>query len=212
MTPIQRTVLLCVLFNVVVVGVFVSRVLSTPELSAEELAEMGVTLLETPRDIAPFALRDDQGEVFDNARLQGKWTFLFFGFTHCPDICPTTMAEMAKAYRGLVDAGALEEAPFAGVLVSVDPERDGEQQLHNYVNAFSDDFAGVRGDRASLAAFAQQLNSTFMSVPDGEGGYTVDHSSQIVIINPYGHYQGFVKMPHSAETLRLAYQSLSRDF
>ncbi len=212
MTPVARTVSLCVLFIAVVVGLSVYSKVRLPTLSTEELRANGVFLLPRPRDIAPFTLTDHNGERFDNTRLQGLWTFVFFGFTHCPDICPTSMSEMGQADRALRGGGELEDA-FQGVLVTVDPERDTKELIGQYATAFSPRFFGVRGDREATAQFAQQVNAAFGKVPsEDEAGYTMDHTGNIIIINPRGHYHGFIKLPHTAETIRLAYQSLAASF
>lgn len=212
MTPVARTVSLCLLFIVVVVGLSVYSKVRLPTLSEEELREQGVFLLPRPRDIAPFALTDHNGDTYDNVRLQGHWTFVFFGFTHCPDVCPTSMSEMGQADRALRDGGELDDG-FQGILVTVDPERDTAELLGRYATAFSPRFYGVRGDREATASFAQQVSAAFGKVPsDDEAGYTMDHTGNIIIINPRGHYHGFIKLPHKAETIRLAYQSLAASF
>ncbi len=212
MSPVGRTVLLCVVFISLVLGAFVYTTLQTPELSDEELRDRGVFVMPRPRDVASFSLEDHTGAAFDNESLKGKWSFLFFGFTHCPDICPTTMSEMGQAERQMRQADPELADGFRGVLVSVDPERDTSEQLQSYVSAFSPSFLGVRGDIAATGVFAQQVNVAFAKVPTPDGRYTMDHSGQIVIINPEGHYHGFIKLPHQAETIRLAYQSLAARF
>jgi protein SCO1/2 len=196
-------------FIAAVLGMFVYSVTSVPQLSDEELRSQGVFLLPRPRDIAEFNLTDHRGEPFSNEQLMDQWTFMFFGFTHCPDVCPTTMSVLGQVDTRLRQEGVEQAHPFQGVLVSVDPERDTPEQLGPYATAFSPRFVGVTGDRAGLAELAQQLNVAFAKVPNGNGGYTMDHTGNIVIINPMGHYHGFIKMPHKEETIRLAYQSLA---
>ena len=212
MSPVAQTVTLCVAFITIVVGMFVYSTLQTPQLSDEELREQGVFLLPKPRDIAPFELQDHLGSVYDNERLKDKWTFIFFGFTHCPDICPITMSELGKVDRQLVQQGGADADGFQGVLVTVDPERDTADVLGPYATAFSPRFLGVLGQREPIAEFAQQVNAAFGKIPDDEGGYTMDHTGNVIIINPRGHYHGFIKLPHKAETIRLAYQSLAARF
>ncbi len=209
MSPVARTVSLCLVFISLVLGMLVYSKLRTPSLSDEELRQQGVFLLPRPRDIAPFSLTDHLGEAFDNQRLLGKWTFVFFGFTHCPDVCPITMSEMGKAYAQLSPQSS---EGFQGVLVTVDPERDTPDILGPYATAFSSDFYGVYGEREDIAEFAQQVNAAFGKLPADDGGYTMDHTGNIVLINPKGHYHGFIKLPHKAETIRLTYQSLAARF
>jgi protein SCO1/2 len=215
-TGLQRTVLLCLAFIAVVVGLFVYSVTRTPVLSEEVLREQGVFILPSPREIAPFELETHTGAPFSVENLVGHWTFVFFGFTNCPDVCPTTMAVMGQARRTLAAAG---EDSFQGVLVTVDPERDDAETLGAYATAFADDFLGVRGSREAIAGFAEQVNAAFAKVPvpadaaESEAGqYLVDHTANIVIINPRGHYHGFIKYPQQADTIAAAFRSLAANF
>ena len=209
---IGTTVLGCLLFIAVVVGMFFYSKLRTPTADLETLQTMGVVVLPKPRDLAPFALRTAAGEAFTNADLQGRWNFVFFGFTNCPDICPVSMSVLAQAEQRLRASDAELAKQFRGVLVTVDPERDDPATLQRYVTAFADEFIGLWGEVPVLAEFARQLNATFAPVPDDNGGYTIDHTGNIVIINPKGHYHGFIKMPHSPETVAMAFRSLALNF
>lgn len=208
MTPLRRTVVLCLLFVAVVLGGFVYSVTRAPVLSDAELAERGVFLFPEPREIEPFQLTAHTGEPFTLEDLQGRWSFLFFGFTNCPDVCPTAMSVLGQARRR-IEAEYPEVADeFQGVLVTVDPERDDRRTLARYVRAFSPDFVGVRGERAATAGLATNVNVVFAKVPADGGGYQVDHSANIVIVNPRGHYHGFAKRPHQADTIVAAFTAL----
>ena len=193
---------------------FVFSTLQTPQLSEEEMRNRGVFLLPVPRDIAPFELSSKNGETFENNNLKGVWSFVYFGFTHCPDICPTTMSVLGQVERQLQQQQHEDADRFRGVLVTVDPERDTLEKLNQYVTAFSPRFVGARGSREMTAQFAQQVNVAFAKVPsqDSADGYTMDHTGNIVIINPKGHYHGFIKLPHEAETIRLTFQTLAASF
>lgn len=219
MTPVRITVAMCVAFIAVVVGLFVHSVTRTPTLSEEELRSLGTFILPRPREIVPFELQTGTGTSFTLANLEGRWTFAFFGFTQCPDICPTSMSVMGQAYRQLVAEDPEAAAAFQGVLVSVDPERDDAQTLASYVSAFSEDFIGVRGELEALTEFTDQVNVAFAKMPqrDESGAvrtdtYQVDHSANIVIINPRGHYHGFIKYPQQADTIAATYRSLAANF
>ena len=207
MKPVTTTVLLCLALVAMVLGVFVYSVTRTHTLSEAELRDLGVFILPEPREIAPFELTTADGTAFSLEDLRGHWSFLFFGFTNCPDICPTTLAVMAQAQRQLDS-----NESFHGVLVSVDPQRDHGSVLANYVAAFSPTFTGVTGDRQQIAEFARQVNVAFVKVPVADGDYTVDHSAQIVIVNPDGQYQGFIKMPHVAETVAQTFLAMNAGF
>lgn len=208
MKPIATTVVACLALVAVVLGVFVYSVTRTHTLSAGELRELGVFILPEPREIQAFSLVTAQGEAFQPSDLLGRWAFVFFGFTHCPDICPTTLAVMAEAERQLgPQSGA--NAGYHGVMVSVDPQRDQGAVLADYVGAFSPSFTGLTGSLQDIGEFARQVNVAFVKVPAADGGYSVDHSGQIVIINPQGQYHGFIKMPHAAETIVQTFQALN---
>ncbi|MGD8830611.1 MAG: SCO family protein [Pseudomonadales bacterium] len=214
MTGLQKTVVLCLAFVAIVVGLFVYNVTRTPVLSEAALRDKGVYILPRPREITDFDLTTHTGEPFTLEDLKGHWTFAFFGFTNCPDVCPTAMATLGQARRMLGDGDA-----FQGVLVTVDPERDDAESLRAYVTTFSPDFIGVRGSHDEIAKFAEQVNVAFGKVPERDengdpipGQYTVDHTANIVIINPMGHYHGFIKYPQQADTIVAAFRSLSADF
>ena len=209
MNQLRLTVMLSLGFVAVVLGMFYYSVTRTTTLTDDQLRNLGVFVLPTPREIAPFELTTHTGQPFTVADLQGQWSFIFFGFTNCPDICPTSLAVMAQAERQLQEAGVPGAEQFQGILVTVDPDRDDQETLTAYVQAFSKDFLGVRGDKVATAEFATQLNAAFTMVPGEPGGYQMDHTANIVIINPRGHYHGFARMPHQADTIAAAYKSFA---
>lgn len=208
---VRTTVALCLAFVAIVLGVLVYNVSREPLLDEAALREQGTYLLPTPREIAPFNLVDHHGRQFTNASLTGHWSLLFFGFTSCPDVCPVTLAALAQVEKKLSDAGQRDLLDELQVyFVSVDPERDDAAVIEKYVGAFSPRFIGVTGSRDELASFAQQLNVAFMKVPDSNGGYVIDHTGNIVIVDPKGHYAGFMKLPHQADRIAMAYKSIAR--
>lgn len=215
MRSVAATVLFCLALAAAAVGALVYSVLREPVLSDDQLRELGVFVLPRPRALAEFQLESTRGSPFGAADLEGGWSFLFFGFTNCPDVCPTTMAMLAQAERELRAWSPERADRFTGVLVSVDPERDDVATLGDYTAAFSPRFYGVTGSLEALAGFARQVNVAFGKVPAPEGSaaeYLVDHGAQIVIVNPRGHYHGFIRAPHRAETIVQAFQSLSARF
>lgn len=208
---VRTTVALCLAFVAIVLGVLVYSVSREPLLDEAALREQGTFLLPTPREISAFSLVDQHGVEFNNASLQGHWSLLFFGFTSCPDVCPVTLAALAQVEKKLSDAGRRDLLDGLKVyFVSVDPERDDAAVIGKYVEAFSPRFTGVTGSHDALARFAEQLNVAFMKVPDSRGGYVIDHTGNIVIIDPKGHYAGFMKLPHQADRILVAYKSIAR--
>ena len=122
MTGLQKTVSLCLAFVVIVLGMLVYKVTRSPQLSLEQLRERDVIVFARPRVIAPFSLLAHSGEPFELENLQGSWSFVFFGFTHCPDVCPTTLSVMAQAERQINQENSELANGFKGVLVTVDKE------------------------------------------------------------------------------------------
>ncbi len=202
---IIKTVIFLCLFMALMVGLLVNKMLSKPVLNTEQLKERGVFLYEQPRIIKPFTLIDQQGQAFNNERLKGHWTLVFFGFTFCADVCPTTLAMLNKAVTSIEDKKLKKSTQV--VMVSVDPARDTAAQLQQYMAYFNKDFTGVTGEFLKIHGFATNLGAPFQKVPGGGENYLVDHSGYIFLINPYGDYQGFFKPPFTAEGFVQHYES-----
>ncbi len=169
------------------------------------------TALPAPRPLAPFTLTDDHGRTFDLARLKGAWTLLFFGYTHCPDVCPTTLATLNSVVKRVAAAGSQRE-PLHVVFVSVDPARDTVQRLAEYVPYFNKDFLGVTGTPAQIDAFTAQLHILHMrGETTADGGYTVDHTASLLLIDPEARFNAVFSAPHVASTLAKEFLTL-RDY
>lgn len=196
-------------FIALVVLLFLNKFLSPRVMSPQELAVNGAVVFEKPRIIPPFELVDHRGEAFTLERLQGKWTVIFFGFTTCPDICPTTLATLSQWYKKLDDDIRAETQV---VMLSVDPGRDTPDKLAAYMSHFDENFVGVTGEFLPIKTLSDQLNVAFNKVMLGESDYTVDHSSHLVLINPYGHYHGIFKAPFQLGQLKTTYQSIVSQF
>ncbi|MCX2783933.1 SCO family protein [Microbulbifer thermotolerans] len=213
-TPEQRrgiwmTVAVLLLFMVMVLAGFLHKMSQPRVLTDSELRANGAVKLERPRILDDFQLVADSGEPFYTQDLNGRWTLIFFGFTHCPDICPTTLATLNHFYQLLDDK---TRADTNILLVSVDPKRDSPEQLRDYVRYFNAEFRGVTGEFLQLKRFANQLNVPFNKVPLENGAYTVDHGSQVVLLNPRGHYHAFFKAPLDPAKMKLTYRSMRAAF
>lgn len=166
--------------------------------------ELGNVLLPSPNPIRPFTLRDDHGRRFDLERLRGSWTLMFFGYTSCPDICPTTLVTL----RDL--AGHLEsQDDVQYVFVTVDPARDDPQRIGEYLEYFHTGFIGVSGEPAELEAFMAQLN-VMAKRRDAESpdDYTIAHTSSIMLIDPEARLLGAFSPPHKAPRMAEQFQIL----
>ncbi|CAA0114936.1 SCO1 protein [Halioglobus japonicus] len=188
----------------IIVGGFVHRVTMPRVMTESEMRINGLYVFETPRDIGEFALVDHHGDAFDPARFEGQWTLVFFGFTHCPDICPTTMSFLNKFVTSLEGTEA-EDTQV--VMVSVDPARDTVEQLATYVPFFNPEFTGVTGEFLDIHRFATALNTPFRKVPGEGDDYQVEHSANVALINPRGDYHGFFKSPLDLAKMKVTYRS-----
>ena len=202
---VRNTVIIILAFIVLVVWGFVWRINQPVIMSNEELRINGAVVLNTPRIFSDFELVDHRGEVFNQEHLQDVWTIVFFGFTHCPDICPTTLAILNDTYSKLKER---ERERIQIVMISIDPERDTVEKLAEYVPYFNNEFIGVTGNKHLIKRLTAELNIAYNKVPLDSDDYTVDHSTQLVLINPKGHYHGFFKAPHSEIMLRSTWRSI----
>lgn len=154
-------------------------------------------LLPQPRVLPPFTLRQSDRTQLVPGELNGHWTVVFLGFTSCPDVCPTTLAELSVAQR---EWASIPESRRPRVLfVSVDPERDSIEAIGEYAHGFHRDTLAATADIPALEAFATSLSLVFAKVPLGDdgapGAYTIDHSSQLVLLDPQGRMAGVIQAP-----------------
>ena len=159
------------------------------------------TLIPQTRPMAPFSLADHQGKPFDQESIKGRWHLLSFGYTHCPDICPTTLALLAR-----LDDQLQQQSPGIDIqtaFVSIDPERDSAQVLADYVPYFNPDFIGVTGSPQELQKLTGQLGILYERVEseNSEMGYLMDHSASIILLNPEGRFQALFSTPHNVEAM-----------
>ena len=169
--------------------------------------EPGV-LWPNPQPIGAFSLRDHHGRAFAREQLDGAWTFLFFGYTHCPDICPTTLATLRQVENGLSEHAS---APRQHVLVSVDPSRDTVEHLAKYVPWFGPTFLGVTGSEDELSKLAREVGAAyFFGEPADDGSYLVEHTASIMLIDPWGRLVALFGMPHHADTIAARFLDLER--
>ena len=201
---VRWTIAGVLVFIFLIVASFVHRVGEPRVMSLAETRANGLFLFDTPRDPGEFELLDHKGKSFSRAQLLGRWTLVFFGFTHCPDICPTTMVELADLKSQLASTEA--EATQV-VMVSVDPARDTPERLSEYVPYFHPEFLGVTGDFAAILSFAQRLNAPFRKLSEPDGDYQMEHSANVVLMNPRGDYHGFFRAPLDIPKMRVTLRS-----
>lgn len=192
LSGIQKTVLISVAAIALVIGAVVNKVMQPTPLDRTALSRDGVFLFDSPRAIPAVTLQSATGGQWTTNDLQGQWDLLFFGYTFCPDICPTTMAELRQLTASLPPEDA---ARLRITMVSVDPQRDTPKQMADYLKFFSPDFHGATGDSQQLAQLAAALSVAYIEPDTSSANYLVDHSGQVVLIDPQGRYSGFIRPP-----------------
>lgn len=162
------------------------------------------------RKLSEFQLQTADGRSFERSDLEGQWSLIFFGFTNCPDICPDTLALLARSMDELRMMGR-EDLPQV-IFVSVDPARDQGEQLADYVNWFDEAFTGVTGPEDQIESLTRQLGSVYYREdPDPDTGfYNVDHSASVLIIDPEARLYGRFAPPLVTEDVTADLFSLTR--
>lgn len=171
-----------------------------------------VRLFPQPRELPAFALRQSDGTQLVPGELKGHWTLVFLGFTHCPDICPTTLTELAQAQKPWE---ALPASTRPRVLfVSVDPERDSPDRIGEYAHAFHRDTLAATAELPALEAFARSLSLVFAKAPAPEGAppeaYSVDHSATIAVLDPQARMAGIIQPPLDPRAIAADLETLTR--
>lgn len=185
----------------VLAGVWLADRYGERDSQAMLLPDQVITLFPDPKSLTAFALTDHKNRVFDLASLKGKWTFLLLGFTHCPDVCPTTLAMLARA-RDRIAKGTLGADNVQFVFISVDPNRDTASKLRQYVDYFDTTFLGVTGDNVQIANLAGQLGAAYqVTVTPGKENYPVYHTTAVFLLDPRARYHAVFTPPHDAEAI-----------
>ena len=175
------------------------------------LPDQALKLFPNPRPLTAFSLTDHKDHAFDLASLKGKWSFLFFGFTHCPDVCPTTLSVLARTHEYIAKGKAGSEG-IQFVFISVDPNRDTALKLGQYVEYFDTTILGVTGNDAEIAKLAAQLGAEYrVAFTPGEENYPVYHTTAVFLVDPRGRYHAMFTPPLDAETIGRRFNVL-RDF
>jgi protein SCO1/2 len=178
-----QTIALAVLVAIVAVaaGILAGRWWMQRQAGAQ-LGVTTATVLSPPRPLPPLALIDQDNRPFDAARLRGGWSFVFFGFTSCPDACPLTMTALAETNKLLADLPAPLRPRV--VMISVDPERDTPERLAGYVKAFDPTFVGATGTKAAIDELAQRIGVLAMKRPLEDGAlhalFSAPHTPKLI--------------------------------
>ena len=209
---IRKTVTIILFCIVTILILFVHRLSMDRILSPKEMVANGAVIFSTPRELSSFKLLNQNNQAVDNSILKNKWSFVFFGFTYCPDICPATLSVLSDFSDSLTESDYFYDTNF--IFVSLDPARDDPASLKSYVEYFNPNFYGITGEFLDLHRFSKQLNVAFQKVvTDTENGnYTIDHSGHIALINPEGYFQGYYKPPFDLNRFLMTYKSLRASY
>lgn len=151
---------------------------------------------------APFTLTDPTGKFVSSSDFKGRWMLIYFGYTHCADLCPTELAEMIDALRQIGAEAKLVQPIF----ITIDPERDNGRDLAAYVAQFDDRLIGLGGTRQQVAHVAANYGIRFKKAFNSDGSYSFIHTSNIFVIDPQGHYQ--VTFSHMSDAYMIASKML----
>lgn len=183
----------------ILVSYLVSRHRHPPRPRTEAL------LLHDPKPLPEFTLADTTGQSFDRSRLLGHWSLLYFGYTHCPDACPTTLSALDRMMAQLPKGPDRPTVYF----ISVDPKRDQAALLRNYVLYFNPGFQGATGSLEALRSLTGPLGVDFSYDPaDQKGDYAVNHSSFVVMVDPQAEEVALFSPPLEPKRMAADYQAI----
>ena len=206
MTRTQTTVVVLVALVALVMGLTVFKTLNrSGQLNPAELLDAGIVLLPQSRPLPELTLIDVEGQPQAVTALTGRWTLMFFGYTFCPDICPTTLAEL-RQLNGLL--GEEDRQRVQVVMVSVDPNRDTPQQLKQYLGFFDAGYRGLTGPLGDIQALSGRVGIPFIPGDESLPNYTVDHSGNLALLGPDGRQHGFIRAPLKVQKLAEALPAL----
>lgn len=208
----NKLVIIAIALISLVAGTFLSQKFYAPNSVAVTQTQTGIRgmLWPNPKTMADFELTDQENQTFTLDSLKGHWSIMFFGFTHCPDVCPTTMALLNSVVKDI----PADKKPRV-IFVSVDPDRDTHEKLKDYLTYFNPEFIGLTGAEENLSVLTKQLGILVQKIPDensaDESDYIMDHSASILLFNPDANMVGIFSSPHDKTEIKNRYLAM-RDF
>ncbi len=179
--------------------------LKSPEMPGQVRANTQATLLHEPLSIPEFKLVDQYGNSFTRDNLKEQWSFLFFGYTGCPDVCPTTISVLMQVEKQLKEYTDLVKPRY--IFVSVDPDRDKPENLADYMTYFHQDFLGVTGPEDQLKIMTKPLGIFYeKNSSNNEGDYSINHTTAILLVDPQARVRSLTSPPHNANTIAKDYR------
>jgi len=167
------------------------------------------TVLNNSRPLSDFKLAATNDKYFDNKSLKGHWSMVFFGFTHCPVMCPTAMHELATTYS-ILEKNKVKSLPQV-IMVSVDPERDTLKRMHEYVTGFNKSFIGAIGEDSRVRALSREMGIAYEKIASRDKkseNYDFQHSGAVIVLDPSGNIKAFFNWPHKPKDMADDYMHL----
>ena len=161
------------------------------------------------KTLSEFEMVSHQNKPFKLSDMSGQWNLLFFGYTHCPDICPITMSTMKQTQQHLEQNKSAISNQIKYVFISVDGERDTPAHLNQYIGYFGDSFTGATGNKSQVDSLATQLGIPYAIAPHEPGeSYLVSHTGSLFLISPEGKLASIFQMPFTAEEISERLQNI----
>lgn len=203
---IRITLFVLLLLVVLVFGLSVGRqvfLVGSEPSPAPDLSQYNAYVYDQPRPLTEFTLTNEQGETVTREDLKGRWTFVFVGYTNCPDICPAAMANLRRTDQLL--PAELPQPDY--LLITADPEHDTPEKLKAYTGFFGEHFHALTGDLDMLRAVAKSVSAVFVH-REVDGQLLVDHSGHFALLNPRGEVQALIQPPHKPAELAKAFERI----
>jgi len=203
--PAMKKTTLLVVVAALATGLLAGLFYWQGELNKPVPPELQSTLYPEARPVAPFQLTDQDGAAFSTDQLRGKWSLVFFGYTHCPDVCPTTLLTLNGFVKRLSEQKlGLEDTQI--LFVSVDPKRDSPQHIKAYLAYFDKRYRGATGERDQIDALVKQFGAVYLFEGDtSKDDYVVNHSATLYLVDPEGRLYARFMPPHDPAQLADAF-------
>lgn len=196
-----------------VIGLGIFNFQSPPgDVALDEQLQHATYLYDQQVAIPDFEFIDNHGRSFTKDNIRDQWTLWFFGFTHCPDICPTTLATLSHSLALIEQQQNIDD--LAIVFVSVDPQRDTPEHINNYISGFDSRIIGTSGYDQSLSVFLKNMGiiATLNKANEHSTEYLIDHSSAVYLIAPNTAISAVFNTPHQASTIADDFITIQRHF
>ncbi len=204
----KRNIIFILLILFSITGIF-TYFQSLPSLLEKKPSLITGKILVRPMEIDNFELIDQNNEVFNKKSLEGGWTVLFFGYTNCPDVCPTTIYKLAEIKNGIKED--LPSANFNTVLVTLDPDRDSSERLDEYIGYFDETMLGVTGTYENIQSFTSSL-SVFYQRINKEEGYDFNHTASIFVFDKDGSLFATMSPANTVEEIESDFFTILNNF